>query len=216
MSAAGITEPIEFQLPRRVIRKLLRGPWFRRARHVLVVANGCADVVRLLDRSGARAAGIDDSAGNNQEPGQVHFGSVAGGFPFPPQAFDLVLLGPCRAFEQGLKGPEPLIAMANLLSSLKTRGRLVWLNTIDAPHPGGEEPATGLSQFAGDVTVSDYHDGWERFLSLEWLLGRHRHIRLQLTTLTVPRKPISRLNWHQLARDAALGRLPARSHERAA
>jgi hypothetical protein len=53
-------------------------------------------------------------------------------------------------------------------------------------------------------------------LSLEWLMGRHRNVRLQLTTLTVPVKPISRLSWHEHAREAALRKTQANRHERAA
>lgn len=211
MSSAGTASSNEFQLPRRVVRKLLRRPWFRRARSVLIVANGCTDIVHRLHRSGVKAAGIDDDSGNQTAEPLVHFSSVAGGFPFPPHAFDLVLVGRCRAFENGLNGPEPLIAMANLLSALKTRSRLVWLRTTSDSHPDEDDLTDGLPNFAGEITSCAYEDGWERFFSLEWLIGRHRDIELDLTTLTVPRKPVSRLAWHQLARDAALAQVRSRA-----
>lgn len=217
MSAAGTVQPIEFQLPSRVLRKLLRGPWQRRARRVLIVANGCESAVGLLNRSGVQASGIDDAPSEGEPPGaNVHAGSIAGRFPFAPHAFDLVLVGPCRAFEDGLNGPEPLIALANLLSSLKANRRLVWLKIDDARRPEGEDLTNRLFQVAGGAKLSDYHDGWERFLSLEWLIGRRRDVRLQLATVTTPSDPISRLNWHQLAREAALSGLQAARQDRAA
>ena len=223
MSAPGTFESTEFHLPHRVIRKLLRGRWRRRARNVLVAANHCTDMVHFLNRRGIDAVGIDDGqTTSDREAEKIHFGNIAGGFPFGPHGFDLVLVGNCRAFEHGLSGPEPFIAMANLLSSLRTRSRLVCLNPVVAD--GGAQDAEketgrleeGLSRFPGDVTVRDYHEGWRRFLSLEWLIGRHRDIQLQLTTLTVPRKPVSRLSWHQYARAASMRPPQTTQQERAA
>jgi hypothetical protein len=213
MSDPGTLGSTEFQLPHRVLRKLLRGRWRRRARNVLVVAHHCTDLVRHLNRRGIHAVGIDDQTAGDRQPTKVHFGSVAGGFPYPPHQFDLVLVGNCRTFEGGLSGPEPLIAMANLLSSLRSKSRLVWLNPVrrTAQPAGTGSLVENLSQFPCDIAVSEYHDGWERFLSLEWLLGRQRHVQLQLLTITVPGKPFSRLQWHQHARDVALSRPPSAS-----
>ena len=223
MSASGTIQSTELHLPHRVTRKLLRGRWRRRARNVLVIANHCADLVQLLNRRGINAVGIDDESGDRkQDAANVHFGSVAGAFPFEPHRFDLALVGNCRAFHGGLSGPEPLIAMANVLSSLKSRSRLVWVQPVlsdasaDDTEQGLAEINAELSPFPGSVTVGNYHDGWERFLSLEWLMGRHRNVQLRLTTLTVPVKPISRLSWHEHAREAAMRQMQAEQQERAA
>lgn len=219
MSDPGTLGSTEFHLPHRVLRKLLRGRWRRRARNVLIAAHHCTDLTLHLNRCGIDAVGIDDQSAGEPQSAKIHFGSLAGGFPHGPHSFDLVLLGSCRALRGGLNGPEPLIAMANLLSSLRPRRRLVWLDPMRAGQSktgGVESVVEKLSRFPGEVSLSAYHDGWERFLSLEWLLGRHRNVQLELLTVTVPGKPISRLEWHRQAREAALNEPPAAGRERAA
>jgi SAM-dependent methyltransferase len=200
-------------LPRRVIRKLLRTGVFS-ARRILEV--GCEDgrLVRHLQAQGRQAAGIDDRPG--VDPlitglADTHHRSLAGGFPFAPHHFDAIVIRGSKIYSGDLLNPEASIATANLLSSLAPRRRAIFLAT----HLAGDSPLdtwidslhAHLAPFPGAVEVSQYVDGWEKWLSLEWLIGRHRHIDLTLVTFTAARKPVSRLEWHQLARQAVMGRM---------
>ena len=213
MSHATMPASTSLGLPRRVARKLLRGAWGRKARHVLDVGCGNGQLVAYLQQRGCLAAGIDESAakqGTTAAASIIHRGSIAGGFPFKPQSFDLVLVRSSRIYSGDLTTPEAFTATANLLSSLKPRRRAIFLEPVAVePGHGPDETRIAalhshLANFPGDVDVRDYHDGVGRFLSLEWLLGRYRDFTLTLVVYTAPRTVLSRLKLHQQARDAVL------------
>ena len=200
-------------LPKRVIRKLLRNGMFR-ARRVLEV--GCEDgrLVRFLQAQGRKAAGIDDRSGLSPliaGLADTHHRSLAGGFPFAPHHFDAILVRGSRIYSGDLLNPEASIATANLLSSLAPRRRAIFV----APQLAGEMPVdtwissleAHLAPFPGSVSISRYEDGWEKWLSLEWLIGRNRNVDLTLVTFTAERKAVSRLEWHQIARKCVMGRM---------
>ncbi len=205
-------------LPRRVIRKLIRGSILQRTRTILDV--GCNDgaLVATLQSRGKQAAGIDDRTGLSPLPpdvSDVHHRSIAGGFPFAQHHFDLILLRDAKVYGGDLTAAESFIATANLLSSLKPRRRAHILLPGDDPEALANVIRNWerhLTHFTCEVTCAPYVDGRERYLSLEWLLGRNREIQLTLVTVVTPRKPVSRLEWHQQARQAVM-RVPA---ERAA
>jgi SAM-dependent methyltransferase len=199
-------------LPKRVIRKLLRNGVFR-ARRVLEVGCENGRVVRFLQAAGRKAAGIDDRSGFDPLLANLtdtHHRSLAGGFPFAPHHFDAILIRGSRIYSGDLNNPEASIATANVLSSLAPRRR-----AISWPHLAGETPLADwiaslqahLAPFPGTVDVSRYEDGWEKWLSLEWLIGRQRHVDLTLVTFTAARKPVSRLEWHQIARQTVMSRM---------
>lgn len=212
-------------IPRRVVRKLLRGAWGRKARHVLDVGCGNGQLVGYLQQRGCLAAGIDDGATTPHAPSAasiIHRGSIAGGFPFKPQSFDLLVIRSSRIYAGDLNTPEALTATANLLSSLKPRRRAIFLEPA-ALEPGLQPDAARLAAleahlgcFPGEVDVRDYHDGVGRFLSLEWLLGRYRDFALSLVVYTAPRNVLSRLKLHQQAREVALRLQAAAAVTRAA
>lgn len=200
-------------LPRRVIRKLLRTGVFS-ARRILEV--GCEDgrLVHLLQAQGRQAAGIDDRPGLDPLPAglaDTHHRSLAAGFPFAPHHFDAIVIRGSKVYSGDLLNPEASIATANVLSSLAPRRKAIFL----AQHLAGEMPLDAwiaslqahLAPFPGAVEVSPYVDGWEKWLSLEWLIGRQRDVDLTLVTFTAARKSVSRLEWHQLARQAVMGHL---------
>jgi hypothetical protein len=199
-------------LPRRVIRKLVRGSVLRRTRAILDV--GCDDgrLVATLQSRGKQAAGIDDRPGlstplPNVE--NIHHRSIAGGFPFAQHHFDLILLRDARVYTGDLTEAESFIATANLLSSLKPRRRAQILLPGDEPEALAARTRdwqAHLSHFKCEVSVAPYVDGRERYLSLEWLLGRNRDVQLTLLTAVTPGKPVSRLEWHQQARQAVMRR----------
>jgi SAM-dependent methyltransferase len=200
-------------LPRRVARKLLRSAWGRKARHVLDVGCGNGQLVAYLQRCGCLAAGIDENAatqGATSAASIIHRGSIAGGFPFKPQSFDLILVRSSGIYAGDLNTPEAFTATANLLSSLKPRRRAIFLepSVVESGRgPGAARLAAlqaHLGCFPGDIDVRDHHDGVERFFSLEWLLGRYRDVALSLVIHTAPRNMLSRLKLHQQAREAVL------------
>jgi hypothetical protein len=167
-----------------------------------------------LHGRGRQAAGIDDRPGLDPLlPGlaDAHHRSLAGGFPFGPHHFDAILVRASRIYSGDLTNPEASIATANLLSSLAPRRKAIFL----AAQLSGDAPLDGwiaslqshLAPFPGTVDVSRYVDGWEKWLSLEWLIGRQRDVDLTLVTFTAARKPVSRLEWHQIARQAVMGRM---------
>jgi SAM-dependent methyltransferase len=207
-----------------VVRHLLRRFPFRRAARVLEVGCGRGELVSFLRRRGIEAYGIDDvlTAEDRAADAALHYGSFAGAFPFPPHHFDLILVREARAYSGQWHGPEAYTATANLLSALRPRRRLVFLEpAVVAPH-ALPDPArieaiqSHLAAFPATCDARPYRDGLGRFLSLEWLLGRHRQVQLAVMTFTVPRAPVSRLKWHQLAREAVLRRQSQAIDSRAA
>jgi SAM-dependent methyltransferase len=213
MSHSTSTASASLGLPRRVARKLLRGAWGRKARHVLDVGCGNGLLVAYLQGRGCVAAGIDDGAPASNAASAasiIHRGSIAGGFPFKPQSLDLVLVRSSRTYAGDLNTPEAFTATANLLSSLKPRRRAIFLEPATVESGRGPDTAriaalqTHLGCFPGDVDVRDYQDGVGRFLSLEWLLGRNRDFALALIVYTAPRTVLSRLKLHQQARETVL------------
>ena len=200
-------------LPRRVARKLVRGGLIHRVNHVLEVGCGDGELLFFWGRRKPGAAGIDDrpeTAGLPSAADGITRGSVAGKFPFAPHSLDRIIVTGSSTYAADLTAPEAYIATANLLSALKPRRRVIFL---EPGVPGGRPEEARLrtieehlENFPGTIVTRSYHDGMERFLSLEWLIGRKRQVDLMLVTFAVPRKPISRLEWHQHAREAVMAR----------
>jgi hypothetical protein len=217
MSAAD-TGPLP--LPARVLRHLLRRGWGRRARSVLDV--GCSDrsVLRQLTRRGCEALAFDDSAAGEGEA-KVHHGQISAGCPIPPGSLDLVIVRASNLYDGDLDSPEAMIGTANLLSSLAPRRRLIFIKPATEQNGPPQDPArvdqlvAHLRRFVDRVDVRPYRDGRGRWLSLEYLLGRSPSAALTLIVAESPRKPISRLQWHQKAREAAMS-VAAQRTERAA
>lgn len=208
-------------LPRRVVRQLLRTGLFRRCRRVLDVGCGCGEIVAALNRWGVDAHGMDDRPADAPLVGdtaRLSFGSFSGAFPHPPQHFDLVLVRDVRTYAGDLWSPEALIATANLMSSLRRKGRLVFVVPSDADSVEQRiaRLQSHLAAFPGSCDVRLFEDGVGRFLDMEWLLGRHRTVNLCFVTFRVPREEVSRLKWHQHARAAVLKLRTAAPGERAA
>jgi SAM-dependent methyltransferase len=180
---------------------------------VLDVGCGNGQLVAYLQRRGCLAAGVDERAatqGTTSAASIIHRGSIAGGFPFKPQSFDLILVRSSGIYAGDVNTPEAFTATANLLSSLKPRRRAIFLEPAVVETGRGPDAArlaalrAHLGCFPGDIDVRDYRDGVARFLSLEWLLGRYRDVALSLVIHTAPRNMLSRLKLHQQAREAVL------------
>ena len=205
------SRPEPFPLPYRVARKLVRSSLLGRVNDVLEVGCGDGQLLEFWQRRKRNAAGIDDRPDTSDLPSPadgITRGCVAGKFPFAPHSLDRIIVTGSTTYAADLTAPEALIGTANLLSALKPRRRAIFLE----PAVTGAKPdetrlrvlEEHLASFPGAIMTRAYHDGIERFLSFEWLIGRNRGVDLMLVTITVPRKPISRLEWHQHAREAVM------------
>jgi len=217
MSAAA---PGPLPVPARVLRHLLRRGWGRRARNVLDVGGSDRSVLKQLTRRGCQALAFDDSTSGESEA-NVHHGQISAGCPIPPGSLDLVIVRASHLYDGDLDSPEAMIGTANLLSSLAPRRRLVFVTPASEPNGPPPDPArveqlvAHLRRFVDRVDVRPYRDGRGRWMSLEYLLGRSPSAALTFIVAELPRKPISRLQWHQKAREAAMA-VAAQRTERAA
>ena len=164
---------------------------------------GCGDGVwvQQLRRRGALISGLDDQQQGSDQEGVIHRGSPAASIPFAAQSCDVVLIRGTALFRHPEGNPEITIALANLLSCLKPKGRLV------IPVSGPEDPATDLWKRRLDpFPVRDRMKTWSggliAWLTLASLFGRDHRVTVQ--EFVIGRKPISRLEWHRLARKAVL------------
>ena len=164
-------------------------------------ANGtwATDVAR---RGGTIQAIVDDAA--DAPPEGITVGSPTGSIPQPVHSIHRILIRDLSLFESDEVTPETSIAIANLLSCLKPRGRMV----IPVAELEGSEQqlwTERLHGFPGRLTTRVYKTGLIDTLSLMFLFrGKHE---IPVIEFTVERKPISRLEWHRLAREAVMQRM---------
>jgi SAM-dependent methyltransferase len=176
---------------------------------ILDVGCGQGDWLVRRSRRGQPIQGLDDhSPTDRPTPEGIHIGSAAASIPFPSHSFRMVLLRGTAPFERTESGPEVTIALANLLSCLKPKGRLV------IPLPADRSEAVPLwtarlHLFPVRMREREITAGWLARSTLVALILGAPPVRV--LEFRIGRKPISRLEWHRLAREAILGRSPLSS-----
>lgn len=156
-----------------------------------------------LAHRGAAIQGIVDQQSDDL-PEVISVESPTGSIAQEVHSIHRILVRDLSLFENDEVTPETTIALANLLSCLKPRGRMV----IPVTDPEGNEHALWterLQGFPGRLTTRVYKTGLFDKLSLLFLFrGKHE---IPVLEFTVERKPISRLEWHKLAREVVMQRM---------
>lgn len=167
---------------------------------------GCGEarwVARRLHR-GQPASGLEDRHPANQERAEgIHIGSPAASIPFPSHSCHMVLLRGTALFSRTEDGPEVTIALANLLSCLKPKGRLVIPLGNDVRNVVALWTER-LHPFPVRTRQREISSGWVEKLTLVHLIFSAPPV--SVLEYRIGRKPISRLEWHRLAREAVLER----------
>ncbi|MFO1094797.1 MAG: hypothetical protein U0992_16055 [Planctomycetaceae bacterium] len=170
--------------------------------------------MRFLQAGGRQAAGIDDR--HWIEPALAHVPDVhqrsLRGLSIPPASLRCdpdprlanLFRRPYESGSEHCDGQRAVRKLAPRRRAIFVATRLAGDTPLDAWITGLQ---AHLAPFPGTVDVSQYADGWEKWLSLEWLIGRNRNVDLTLVTFTASRKAVSRLEWHQIARQTVLSRL---------
>lgn len=189
------------ELSTKQLHFLARKLGFSAARPALSVGWEASWVEEVVRRGGEMRGIVDHAPATPSE--RIAVGSPAGSITQPVHTVARVLLGPIEVFQQADEGPEVTIALANLLSCLKPKGRLV----IPIGEPGSEIQQlweTRLLGFPGRLTTRTYKTGFLDYCSLAFLLrGVHQ---ISVLEFSIDRKPISRLEWHRYAREAVMQR----------
>ena len=128
-----------------------------------------------------------------QQPAMLHQG-----LPFPAQSFDCVLLRETKTYAGSLTSPEACTATANLLASLKPGGILLWCVPVSR-----DAFSVHLSCFPGQSQILTVGRGGI-FGALLRVVGIGRNSGQPAIEFRLPQEPISRLEWHRIARNAVM------------
>ena len=169
-------------------------------RHVLdVSADSAAWVLQTQQRKGT-ISGIVDVADSTGEG--LTCGSPAASISHSAHTVNCVLIRDNSIFAQSSTTVEMTIALANLLSCLKSRGRVVIpVTDLDQARSIWTRRLEG---FPGTLRAREIKTGILDYLTLA-ILFRGIH-QIPVLEFTIGRKLLSRLQWHQLAREAVLNR----------
>ncbi|WP_417848225.1 hypothetical protein [Thalassoglobus sp.] len=134
----------------------------------------------------------------------VTVGSPAGSISQAAHSMHRVLVRDISVFQSEEMTPETTIALANLLSCLKPRGRMVIpVSAVDGTEH--ELWKQRLSGFPGRLTSRIYKTNVLDYASLTFVLrGIHE---IPVLEFAIDRKPISRIDWHRFAREAVMARM---------
>lgn len=177
------------------------------AKHSLLDICSDGSWITEISRRGGTIQAITDRA-DAEVAGLIMFGSPAASIQQEVHSVHRVLIRDHQVFDGNAVNPETTIALANLLSCLGKRGRLV----IPLAELGGEEQQlwqVRLAGFPGRISTRTYKTGLLDYLNLSFLLrGIHQ---ISVLEFAIDRKLNSRLEWHRLAREAVMQRQAASS-----
>ncbi len=178
---------------------------------VLEVGCGRGESLALLSTKKIDAYGFDLGAASGQllaPKSQFAFGSLSSAMSYPQHHFDAVIVRPMPSFRGELATAEHYVATANLLSCVKAGGRMIIVEPASG-RDGSTAPEwierwnRQLEAFTVEKKVLSYRDGGLMLALFGWL-KKEPKLDLQLVQLTIPKTPVSRLEWHRQARAAAM------------
>lgn len=201
MSVNG--DPIGSGLSAGQLQLIARGAGARSGRILADVGCGPGTWVRSLRQRGVPAVGMDEKGALQGVTTDevVVAGSPAANVPWGAGSVDCVLFRGTRSLRAAAFDPELMIALANLGSCLKPRGTLL-IPVSEITGPDVEHWKLVLSPFPGDIRVRTLKTGLLQILTLVALFkGRHQ---VSVVEFRTRRDPVSRLEWHRLAREAVM------------
>ncbi|WP_437204160.1 methyltransferase domain-containing protein [Planctomicrobium sp. SH664] len=173
----------------------------------LFVDVGCGDGSGLLalKQRGMNVLGMDEKQNGAQAGSDlISLGSPAASIPWGAHSVDTILFRGTSSYSAGPFSPERMIALANLGSSLKARGALV-IPLAAVNDPSAAEWQSQLQTFPGEFRVRTVSTGLLEKITLAFLFrGLHS---VAVAEFRVGRSPVSRLEWHRLAREAVMQRM---------
>ena len=165
-----------------------------------IVDVGCGDgsLVDALLAGGYDAHGIDDDA---TETDRVICGSPAAGLPLDGQSAQLAIVRGCDAFAGAtLSEPETFVAMANVLAAIAGKGAVAFAT-------GEPEAAIAiLSRFGIEAELTSLAPPVGL---IGRLLGRKPAASASLVIGQLPARPLTKLEYHTIAREAAMESMTA-------
>ncbi|WP_437186289.1 hypothetical protein SH668x_003436 [Planctomicrobium sp. SH668] len=174
---------------------------------------GCGNGEWLLPfiQAGKAVQGMDEKGAISGAPGQhIIVGSPSANVPWEPHSIDTILFRGTSLHRAAEFGPELMIGLANLGSSLKAKGRLI-IPVVGTSTSEVEAELTRwknqLSVFPGTFQTKTLKPGLSAYLTLAFLFGRSHQV--SIIDFQVNKNAISRLEWHKLARNAVMARMNA-------
>ena len=185
---------------RRLAHCLIRQLRLKRRSRVLDVGCGNGDLVGVLRRSRIDAYGLFDGspAAESSESTDVPAlqpATLHQSIPFLAQSFDAVVVRATADYDGSLASPEACTATANLLAVLKPGGHFLFC----ADENDGQMKRH-LAQFPGRRKQILLR--WGGFVGFVARMIGLAHPGAAALLVTLPEEPISRLEWHRIAREA--------------
>lgn len=208
--------PTDPELPRRLLRRLVRLGKINIGSRVLDAGCGSGALTRFLDELAVDASGIDESSEriSAAQSRAVHLNyacsrpSVA--VPFPERHFNVVLARDLSEHRGDLFTHEALRATAHLLATVRPEGCLILVSRLEpdwSNHPGGHLQTCfmrHLECFPGLCQVSYLVDSLLDATTWKWMLGMQPRAGYLTAMLTVSQTNRSCREWEQIADQAAL------------
>ncbi|MCA9081452.1 MAG: methyltransferase domain-containing protein [Planctomycetaceae bacterium] len=172
---------------------------------------GCGDGawVGKLRARGVDAVGVDDPASEAPQADGILKQMIAANLSVPVHTRDVALIRGAMVFEDSRNTPETTIALANILATLKPGGSL--LCAVPDEATAIEFWQQRLAPFRLTGAIKTWGTGIQAWLSLAPLLRPGGAVSLLEFPLAM--QPLSKLEWHRLAREAVM---PTRSTPHAA
>lgn len=155
---------------------------------------GCGDgaFVRELRAGGYDAFGIDDAT----TAASCTAGDPAAAVPLDAASIGLAIIRGTQTFGRGVGSPEAVVGLANVLATIRGGGRVA----IAVDETGADAVLTHFGLHVESVVAA------EPIGLIGRLLGR-RPRGPQVLVGVVPAKPLSKLEYHAIARDLAMATL---------
>ena len=197
------TTPVVLDSP--ALTRLLRVAGVKAGGRILDVGCGDGAVVDALDDLGYEAFGMDERV---QDPDGILFDRSAAE-SVPVEGVSLAIIRGTEAFTSGLSDIECHVATANLLAAMRGGGSVAFLAAGGWQQSTGETPdqaavVAHLARYGVDAAVVELADSVGL---IGRLLGRNAAASGTIVLGTLPKQRLSKLEYHSIAREAAMSPL---------